>query len=442
MVNLKDTFMPALTVQLLLTGNELMSGDVVDSNSAMIALKLKELGIELKRKVTISDDLALLIDEIKHLSKQADVLIINGGLGPTVDDLTAQALAQAAEQTIALNDDAHTHLQHWCQARNTSLTQQNLKQAMLPKEAVIVANRVGSAVGFSLTLNNCEIICTPGVPPELNIMLDEQIIPALSEKLPQHLKTHVTRLQVFGFGESGLQKIIDEQLPDWPEDIELGFRAATPLLEVKLTSRTPAAAQLKAVWLEKLATLLGEHIFNVIESKPLSMAEIVVDSLQKQQKKITLAESCTGGLIASKVTKISGASQVFEAGYVTYSNNIKMKMVNVKPSTLEQFGAVSEACVIEMAQGALLHSQADVAIAVSGIAGPDGGTDEKPVGTVCIAWGSKDNMQSCSLLIPGNRNYFQEIVATTALDLIRRHLSQSSELPRYLVERKLLTKRH
>lgn len=427
--------MSALHVQLLLTGNELMSGDIVDSNSAMIAQQLKELGIEIKRKVTVSDDLSLLIEEIQYISQQADVLIINGGLGPTVDDLTAQALALAVKQPLKQHPDAHQHLIQWCQNRKTPLTEQNLKQAMLPKEAKIVANRIGSAVGFEVVLNNCQIICTPGVPPELRVMLDEQIVPTISKKVPEHIKTHVTRLQVFGFGESGLQKVIDEQLNDWPQEVELGFRAASAVLEVKLTTRTIEAQQLKVKWLPNLLKLLGDHVFNIISDKPMTLAESVVNLLQKAQLKLTLAESCTGGLIASHITKVSGASQVFEAGFVTYSNEIKNKILAVSQQTLSGYGAVSEQTIKAMAYGALEKSSADYTIAVSGIAGPNGGTEEKPVGVVWLAWGNKDNLHTACLLIPGNRAFFQHTVANIGLDLMRRLLIGSNEVPRYIRER-------
>ena len=429
--------MSTINVQLLLTGNELMSGDIIDSNSAMIAQQLKNLGIELKRKVTVSDDLTLLVEEIIHLSHQADVLIINGGLGPTVDDLTAQALALSANLPLAQHTTAYNHLQEWCKKRNVELTEQNLKQAILPQGANIVANSIGSAVGFSLILNNCEVICTPGVPVELKMMLNEEIVPYLSKKIPEHLKTHVTRMQTFGIGESALQKLIDESFANWPAEIELGFRAASPILEIKLTTRTLTALQLKQQYCEKIQQLLGDHIFNLIDEIPISLAQCVVNLLHSKQSKVTLAESCTGGLIASNLTKVPGASQVFEAGFVTYSNSMKTKILAVSPETLQQYGAVSENCVLAMAKGAIQQSSAEYALAISGIAGPDGGTIEKPVGTVCIAWGSINNLQVVSLLIPGNRVFFQNTLAAISLDLIRRLLIGSVEEPRYIKERNI-----
>ncbi|MCW8833004.1 MAG: CinA family nicotinamide mononucleotide deamidase-related protein [Colwellia sp.] len=429
--------MTAPKVQLLLTGNELMTGDIVDSNSAMIAEQLKELGLEISRKVTIADDLTLLVNEINQLAEQADILIINGGLGPTVDDLTAQALAQATKVELTEHAHALEHVTAWCKKRGATLNKPNLKQAILPQDCDIIANRQGSAVGFKVNHLNCDIYCTPGVPRELKTMLIEQIKPDIIKKIPAELVTDVTRLQVFGLGESTLQKMVDEQLPDWPNEIDLGFRAGMPLLEVKLTTNSQQAHQQKIYWQEKMSQLLGDHLIAKIEDTPLSLAKHVLKNLTKNNLTITTAESCTGGLIASMLTKEAGASQSFEAGFVTYSNAMKTKLLGVDEKILNEHGAVSKATVIAMATGALAQSSADLVIAVSGIAGPEGGSKEKPVGTVWLAWGSKDNLKTVGLLMPLPRSYFQKYVASIGLDLIRRDLIASQESPQYIIERLL-----
>ena len=428
-----------LNVQLLLTGNELMSGDIVDSNSAMMAQQLKALGIEIMRKVTVADDINMLIAEINHLAASADILIINGGLGPTVDDMTAQALAQAMAVPLVEHDQALNHLKQWCKKRGATLNAPNLKQTILPQGCEIVANQYGSAVGFKVNHLGCDIYCTPGVPSELKTMMLNEIIPQISSRIPQDVQYHVTRLQVFGLGESTLQKLIDEQLPQWPADIELGFRAGMPLLEVKLTTRSEAAFSQKAQWQKQLADLLGDHLIAEIDKEPLSLAEHVLTLLAAKNLKLTTAESCTGGLIASMLTRIPGSSSSFEAGFVTYANHIKSSVLSVPTQILEQQGAVSEATVVAMAKGALEKSGADLAIAVSGIAGPTGGTEEKPVGMVWIAWGDKKHINSQCLHMPFPRTYFQKYVAIIALDLIRRQLISSKEIPSYITDRQFKT---
>lgn len=422
-------------VQLLLTGNELMTGDIVDSNSAMIAQQLKELGLEISRKVTIPDDISLLVQEINSLAAHADILIINGGLGPTIDDLTAQALAKATNVDLVEHPEALAHLVTWCEKRGVQLNGPNLKQALLPQHCSIIANNQGSAVGFKIKHLNCNIYCTPGVPRELQTMLSEQIAPDIASTLPSELISDVTRLQVFGLGESTLQKLLNDHLPDWPSDIDLGFRAGMPLLEVKLTTTTQKAHQQKLLWQEKLINLLGDHVIAQIHNEPLSLAHHVISTLVSNNLKITTAESCTGGLIASMITQVAGSSACFEAGFVTYSNQMKTALLGVPEHLLNQFGAVSQEVAIAMAQGALKSSSANLAIAVTGIAGPDGGSDEKPVGTVWIAWGSKENLKSICLLMPLPRLYFQKYVASIGLDLIRRELINSQEIPNYIIER-------
>ncbi len=427
--------MSAPKVQLLLTGNELMTGDIVDSNSAMMAQVLKNIGLGVNRKVTVADDLTLLVNEITYMASTSDILIINGGLGPTVDDLTAQALALAIGEELTQHAQALAHLTNWCQQRGAELNGPNLKQAILPKNCQIIANKNGSAVGFSVRYNDCDIYCTPGVPHELKTMLIEQIIPAISANLPIGLIADVTRLQVFGLGESSLQKIINEQLPEWPTAIDLGFRAGMPLLEVKLTTDTDEGLALKTIWQEKLANVLGDHLIAEIKEKPKSLAEHLLNQLQLHNLKVTTAESCTGGLIASKLTEISGSSMNFEAGYVTYSNKMKTAMLDVPANLFEQYGAVSEQVVVAMAKGSLIKSTADLTIAVSGVAGPTGGTEEKPVGTVWLAWGSIDNIKTQCLLLPYKRVKFQEFVAAIGLDLLRRYQQNITSIPNYVLER-------
>ena len=418
-----------MRINLLLTGNELMTGDTLDSNSAMIAQLCFDQGMQVTVKSTIPDDFDLLVSEMRRLSQQADVLIINGGLGPTSDDLTAEALAKVLDLPLAVHPDALAHLESWCKKRNYPLSASNQKQAFLPEGIDLIANEVG--------YQGCLILCTPGVPHELQAMLQGQILPTLSALLPAHIQPKRVRFRVFGFGEANLQQLIHEHFPDWPEQLELGFRASMPLLELKLKVDARQDYPLLDSWTEKLQTLLGAHIVTEDER---SLAQVVIDLLLERGLKITCAESCTGGKIASMLTEVAGASQVFEAGFVTYANNIKHHVLGVTNASLEQFGAVSEAVVREMLSGALRVSGANLGVAVSGIAGPGGGSADKPVGTVWLAWGSAENMHAHEFYFPGNRLFFQKIVAALSLDLIRRELLAIDEPADYFQTRRFRTK--
>ncbi|MEH6449493.1 MAG: CinA family nicotinamide mononucleotide deamidase-related protein [Oleispira sp.] len=421
-----------LNIQFLLTGTELMVGDIIDTNSVMLAQSLKEHGAELTRKVTLGDDFDGLVAEIEHMSRHADVLLINGGLGPTEDDLTAEALAKVIEQPLEENTEALVHLEGWCEKRGFRLEGANRKQILLPRGIQIVANPVGSAVGFSVTHNNCQIICTPGVPVELKQMWQQEILPQLKSILPNLDKVKTVKLHTFGIGESAIQNIFNSKLADWPKEIEVGYRAASPLVELKLTTRSEQAEKILPLWQMKLEPLLGAHILHFSDTEqPASIAKCVVDLLVENNQTLTTAESCTGGLIASNVTRIPGSSAVFEAGFVTYSNRIKTELLGVEEKTLNTHGAVSEAVVLEMARGALNASGSDWAVAVSGIAGPGGGSEEKPVGTVWICWGSIEKLQTKCLVYPTNRLNFQRFIANAGLDLIRREILEIKDAPSY-----------
>lgn len=418
-----------IKIQLLLTGNEIMSGHTVDSNSAMIAEQLASIGQDIYRKVTIGDDTPLLIREINQISLDSDILIINGGLGPTVDDLTAEALSQATNHPLAEHPKAIKHINHWCERRQLTVNEANLKQAILPDHVEIIDNPTGSAVGFCCEHNNCLIICTPGVPSELRGMMEQSIVEMIYQRLPNQVTIDTLRLQTFGIGESTLQQLVTNQCQDWPDDVELGFRAGLPQLEIKLSIRGEASKANQQACYETLKGLMGNYILGHDDS---TLATAVLDLLQKQQATITTAESCTGGLIASQLTEVAGASAMFEAGFVTYSNTMKNKMLGVDESILIEHGAVSEPVARAMLAGACEQSQADYGIAVSGIAGPDGGTADKPLGTVWIAWGHKDEPKATRLCIPAPRKWFQTMVAAIALDLVRRELLDIVETPRYL----------
>jgi len=423
-----------MKLKLLLTGNELMTGDTLDSNSAMIAQMCLDSGIQVNYKATVSDDLDQLVGEISRLSASSDMLIINGGLGPTTDDLTAEALAGALNVDLEEHPQAIKHLIAWCDTRNYDLSEANRKQAILPKGVEIIDNQKGSAVGFKIKLGHCLIFCTPGVPHELKTMMSREILPQMRSLLPTSHQPKRVRFRVFGYGESSLQEHITKTYPNWPKQLELGFRASMPLLELKLKVDYQEDHKLLEKWHTKVEKLVGGHI---VTDDSRSLAKVVVDLLAKQNKTITFAESCTGGKIASMITEVSGASDVFEAGFVSYSNTIKTSVLGVSEADLHEFGAVSETVVRQMLSGALKASGADVGVSVSGIAGPNGGTNEKPVGTVYLAWGSQNLVQTRAFYFPGNRVFFQKIVAALALDLIRRDLLGIEETPIYFRERKI-----
>ncbi|MBP6053551.1 MAG: CinA family nicotinamide mononucleotide deamidase-related protein [Pseudomonadales bacterium] len=423
-----------MELRLLLTGNELMSGVTVDSNSALIARKLEPLSLQVCAKHTIGDDRDLLCAELERLASASDVLIVNGGLGPTRDDLTAEALAAVCGVPLEESAVALAHLEAWSAQRGYAMNAANRKQAMLPAGAAVIPNAVGSAVGFRVRYRDCEILCTPGVPGELRVMLDREIVPWLGAQFPAADRVVITRLQFFGIGESGLQQLLSEQCPDWPPHIELGFRAGAPTLELKISSLRAADERDRLACEQRVRELFGDYIIGTGDT---SLARCVVELLGRAGQRVATAESCTGGLIAAMLTEVPGASAVYEAGVVSYSNRIKQQLLGVEAHTLAEHGAVSEQVVREMARGALALSGAEHVVSVSGVAGPDGGSADKPVGTVWICWGGQGRLRARQLYFPVARKLFQTMVAATALDLLRREILGIEEEPRYFRERVL-----
>ena len=418
-----------MRIKLLLTGNELMNGDIVDSNSAMVAQRFAAHGWTIREKRTIGDDRQLLIETLAAMARDCDLLLVNGGLGPTVDDLTAEALASAAGVPVADHPQALAHLQQWAEQRGLVLNAANRKQALLPAGCDVIPNPVGTAVGFALTLHGCRVLCTPGVPSELERMLDDSIVPTLIARFGAG-RTQLHKFGLFGIGESALQQMISDQIPDWPASVELGFRASFPVLELKLASHGADGERDIAQLLPQLEPLLAD--FRVDGG---SLGACVVELLRQRGLHIATAESCTGGLIAAQLTQVAGASEVFDAGVVSYSNAMKQALLGVDAATLARDGAVSEATVLQMARGALQRSGADCVIAISGIAGPGGGSDDKPVGTVWFAWGGSDDLQARCYQVgsaSSSRHWIQQYSAAIALDLTRRRLLGLTSEPNYL----------
>lgn len=408
-----------------------MAGDTVDSNSSVMAKELAQWGFDVAYKVTIGDDFELLCEEIKRLGSNYGLVLINGGLGPTVDDLTAQALATVCDVELEENPEAKAHVEHWCGERKVTLTKANLKQAFLPAGAEVVHNPIGSAPGIACRYKDSLLVATPGVPSELKAMLAGSVRALLERELPHTSGSHIRRLKLFGIGESTVQQRVEDELEDWPEQVDLGFRAGLPLLEIKLTVDDEQHLSLRDQCEEKFRELFADSLVGENDD---SLAHLVYELLKSQGKKLALAESCTGGQIAAMLTTVPGVSAVFDAGIVSYANEAKSHFLGVQESTIEQYGVVSESVVVEMAQGVLREAKADYAIAVSGIAGPDGARPGKPVGTVCVAWGTHEKMQSLEFFFPLGRTYFQTLVSAVALDLIRRRLLGIEQLPDFLAD--------
>ena len=411
---------------LLMTGNELVQGHIIDTNAQIIASCLNGLGFDMLSFSTVGDDLDRLAHKMKQLSEQADLVFINGGLGPTQDDKTAEALAIATDCALVSHTKAHEHILRWCEQRQIVVNEKQLKQRLLPQGVEIFEESIGSALGFYLKGKAATFIVTPGVPAELKHLLKAVIPDFLRDNFSGLTTEPWHRLQLFGASETRLETLLEEQ--GLTEGVSLGFRVHSPYLELKYRFDNNTSSENKSRYQEKLEEAIAPYFIGR-ENTRIAMA--LAKNLLNQNATISTAESCTGGMIASLITQESGSSSWFEGGLVTYSNTLKEKLLNVPSEILETHGAVSEQTALAMLEGLLKTTHTQVGVVTTGIAGPTGGTDEKPTGTVFIGYGNLEDPQVVHLVLPFDRKAFQRFVSHCALDLAR-HFVSGNKAPSYL----------
>ena len=404
-----------MRIEFISSGDEVLSGQIVDTNAAWISQHFFHQGRQFTRRHTIADDLDSLIDIITETSHRADVVIMNGGLGPTSDDLSAEAAAKAMGVPLSLSQEWYDHLVTKYAKSNRTLSESDEKQAWLPQGSDVVDNPVGTACGFSFQFNRARFYFTPGVPSEFKHMVTEQILPDIQQRFTPITIPTLIKIKTFGISES----VLNERLAalSLPPSITLGFRVDFPTVEVKLLSIVQADL---AKARERVLAELGEF---VLFEGDYSFAQYLQTIILEKGQTLSLAESCTGGLIASELIAVAGSSGYLDSSHVTYSNESKSRLVNVDKMTIANHGAVSIEVAAEMAEGARFNAGVDFGIAVSGIAGPGGGSEEKPVGTVAFALASKTHTYSQLLFIPRwSRQGIRAVALYVALDMLRREL--------------------
>ena len=412
-----------MIAEILATGDEIRSGALVDSNSAYIAQKLEETGIEVARHSSIGDDSAEIVIILKEIGQRSDIAVVTGGLGPSDDDLTAAAAASAADVIMGIDPQALASVENFFKARNRLLTDSNNKQARLPAGAQSLNNPVGTAPGFHLKIERCDFFFLPGVPFEMRRMLADQVIPRIKAlQGPDAGVRRIETLATFGLTESAAGDQLDGFEQRFPQ-IKLGFRTEFPEVQVKFYAHGADAEGLRAELEEAtqwVCRKLGDKVFSDTGE---SMEKVVGSLLRQKNAFLAVAESCTGGLIADLLTNVPGSSDYFVFSAVTYSNQLKMKILDVNARTIDRYGAVSEQTAKEMARGVQQVSGATYGLSVSGIAGPGGATHDKPVGTVCIGLADANSVIGYRLNFTfDNRWMNKRVFATAALDLLRRQI--------------------
>jgi len=418
-----------MIAHILSTGDEVLLGDIVDTNSAFLCSSLKDMGVEVQKITAVRDDVELICSTICEISLNADICLVTGGLGPTQDDVTALACSRASGHKLGINQKALESMKTYFAKRGFALTKDNEKQAMMPAGSQMIVNQNGTAPGFYLKIKNCLFFFMPGVPSEMRIMFEKQIKQILMGQFKLNDDILIERLTVFGLPESRVGALLKEFEKKFVH-MRMGFRANFPVIEVKIICAVSDKDNKKAKSdIEKARQWAIEQLENkVVSKKGLSIAQEIGHLLTKEKKTLAIAESCTGGLISNMVTDVAGSSDYFLFSGITYSNDAKMNILNVKRETIVEWGAVHEKTALEMAQGARLKAGADFAISTTGIAGPGGGTKEKPVGMVCIGLaGPGVSMAKTYNFLFGDRGRNKKIFAMMALELLRRHLVSSFE---------------
>lgn len=408
-----------MRLEVVNTGTELLLGKVVNTHAAFFGQELFKLGLRIQRQTTIPDG-AEIRTVLAEAFPRCDAILVTGGLGPTSDDITREVVAEMLGRPLHLDGGVLATIHEMFRVRGLRQNASNDRQALVPEGAVVLENPHGTAPGLYLPADSAagspHLFLLPGPPRELKPMFFHLVYPALAKLLGAGADLPAWRnFRIYGVGESGLASVLEPLLVGM-EDLEVGYCARLGEVDLRLIGAEAAVEAASEIVRREFASRI------VVESET-SIEEVVVGLLAERGETVATAESCTGGLIASTITDVSGSSAVFHRGYVTYSNEAKSALLGVPAEVIEARGAVSDETVRAMAAGCLERSGADHAIAVSGIAGPTGGTEEKPAGTVHVAIASRDGgIFSKRYFFPVDRISFKQRVVRLALDLLRRRL--------------------
>jgi nicotinamide-nucleotide amidase len=412
-------------IEIINIGSELMLGRVLNTHQQWLCRQLTDLGYTVARQLVVADESVPVQAAMRESLGRADLIIVTGGLGPTSDDLTRDFIAGLLGVELNCNEEVLAHITHFFTSRKRPMPESTKIQAQVPRGALVLMNANGTAPGLILSVaagkfreKATQIVMLPGPPRELRPMFSDQVVPWLRQTLPVEVKFVCRTLKTTGLGESRVEEIIAPHLKHLTDaGLTLGYCARVGEVDLRFVAQGCGAQQNVNEAEALTRRLIGDHIFGVDDDE---LEEGVVRLLTKRKQTLALAESCTGGFIAHRITNVPGASAILWGGAVSYANEAKVKILGVNLATLEKFGAVSEETAREMAMGALEVSRADFALSVTGIAGPDGGTAEKPVGTVFIGLATGQGVTAKRFLNRFDRETFKYVTSQQALEMLRR----------------------
>ncbi len=408
-----------MTSEIISIGTELLLGNTINTNTAFLSEQLAALGIDVYYHTTVGDNPKRLQDTLYQAVKRSELIITTGGLGPTADDITKEVICEAAGKRLVLHKPSLDRIDAFFKRIGKSMSPNNIKQAYIPEDGMAVYNHTGTAPGIIMELDNCTIIMLPGPPSEMETMFLKEIKPYLQEKSPYTIISRT--IKFFGIGESALESklrdIIDRQ-----SDPTIATYAGEGEVKVRITTKT-VSGQAKLSGLEQVTGVINDRVGEYIYAyDDLSLEHITAELLISSPYTLSLAESCTGGRVSSMLTSVPGVSKSFKGTIVSYSNDIKTNLLGVKKETLETYGAVSRETAIEMAEGARKMCNAHIGLSITGIAGPDGRTPDKPVGLVYIALCTAEGCECFEHRFAGDRTKIQIYAAKHAINYLRKFL--------------------
>ena len=401
--------------ELISVGTEILLGDILNTDAQFLSIELAKLGISVIHQSTVGDNRERLLAQLKEAADRSDIIILSGGLGPTPDDLTKEVCCEFFGKKMFLHEPTVEKIKTYFSTKGMKMAQNNLKQAMLPKDCVIFPNDNGTAPGMAIEKDGVHILVLPGPPRELKPMFRNCAVPYLMQFSDRIIVSH--NIRTFGIGESLMAEKVNDLFDAENPTVAPYAKDGEALLRVTAMARTKEEAEnLCKPVINEIKNRLDGFVYGVDYT---CIEEAVIEKLKEKHMKVATAESCTGGLIAKRITDVPGASEVFDCGIISYANEIKHRVLGVSEDDLNKYGAVSEAVARQMAQGALKVSGADIAVSVTGIAGPDSDSTNKPVGLVYIGLADRDNVWVRELRTSRkDRSYNRYVSASNALNMI------------------------
>lgn len=405
--------------ELISVGTEILLGDILNTDAQFLSIELAKLGIIVIHQSTVGDNRERLLAQLKEAADRSDIIILSGGLGPTPDDLTKEVCCEFFGKKMFLHEPTVEKIKTYFSTKGMEMAQNNLKQAMLPKDCVIFPNDNGTAPGMAIEKDGVHILVLPGPPRELKPMFRNCAVPYLMQFSDRIIVSH--NIRTFGIGESLMAERVNDLFDAENPTVAPYAKDGEALLRVTAMARTKEEAEnLCKPIINEIKNRLDGFVYGVDYT---CIEEAVIEKLKEKHIKVATAESCTGGLIAKRITDVPGASEVFDCGIISYANEIKHRVLGVSEDDLNKYGAVSEPVARQMAQGALKVSGADIAVSVTGIAGPDSDSTNKPVGLVYIGLADRDNVWVRELRTSRkDRSYNRYVSASNALNMIRLYI--------------------